>query len=163
MTTVHQEDAAFAHHGKTPKRAALASFMGSAVEYYDFFIFGSAAALIFPHVFFPDESAQAGIMSLATFGFAYIARPVGAVFVGHFGDRIGRQKVLMFTLILMGAATFIIGCIPDFDTIGWWAPAILVFCRLMQGLLPLASRPAPVRSRWSMRRTTAAPSSRLGR
>jgi MFS family permease len=134
MTTVHQEDAAFAHHGKTPKRAALASFMGSAVEYYDFFIFGSAAALIFPHVFFPDESAQAGIMSLATFGFAYIARPVGAVFVVHFGDRIGRQKVLMFTLILMGAATFIIGCIPDFDTIGWWAPAILVFCRLMQGL-----------------------------
>ncbi|HXF01952.1 MAG TPA: MFS transporter [Arthrobacter sp.] len=134
MTTVRQEDAAFAHHGKTPKRAALASFMGSAVEYYDFFIFGSAAALIFPHVFFPDESAQAGIMSLATFGFAYIARPVGAVFVGHFGDRIGRQKVLMFTLILMGAATFIIGCIPDFDTIGWWAPAILVFCRLMQGL-----------------------------
>ena len=134
MTTVHQEDEAFAHHGKTPKRAALASFMGSAVEYYDFFIFGSAAALIFPHVFFPDESAQAGIMSLATFGFAYIARPVGAVFVGHFGDRIGRQKVLMFTLILMGAATFTIGCIPDFDTIGWWAPAILVFCRLMQGL-----------------------------
>jgi MFS family permease len=134
MTTVHQEDEAFAHHGKTPKRAALASFMGSAVEYYDFFIFGSAAALIFPHVFFPDESAQAGIMSLATFGFAYIARPVGAVFVGHFGDRIGRQKVLMFTLVLMGAATFTIGCIPDFDTIGWWAPAILVFCRLMQGL-----------------------------
>ncbi|EMY32411.1 major facilitator superfamily protein [Arthrobacter crystallopoietes BAB-32] len=134
MTTVHQEGQAFAEHRKTPKRAALASFMGSAVEYYDFFIFGSAAALIFPHVFFPDESAQASIMSLATFGFAYIARPVGAVFVGHFGDRIGRQKVLMFTLIMMGAATFIIGCIPDFNTIGWWAPAILVICRLMQGL-----------------------------
>ena len=121
-------------HARTPKKAALASFMGSAVEYYDFFIFGSAAALIFPHVFFPDESAQASIMSLATFGFAYIARPIGAVFVGHFGDRIGRQKVLMFTLVMMGAATFIIGCIPDFDTIGWWAPAILVLCRLMQGL-----------------------------
>lgn len=134
MTAVHQEDEAFAHHGKTPKRAAIASFMGSAVEYYDFFIFGSAAALIFPHVFFPDESANAGIMSLATFGFAYIARPVGAIFVGHFGDRIGRQKVLMFTLVLMGASTFIIGCIPDFQTIGWWAPAILVLCRLMQGL-----------------------------
>ncbi|MCW2134765.1 MFS transporter [Arthrobacter sp. VKM Ac-2550] len=134
MTAVHQEDEAFAHHGKTPKRAAIASFMGSAVEYYDFFIFGSAAALIFPQVFFPDESANAGIMSLATFGFAYIARPVGAVFVGHFGDRIGRQKVLMFTLVLMGASTFIIGCIPDFQTIGWWAPAILVLCRLMQGL-----------------------------
>ncbi|NMR31454.1 MFS transporter [Crystallibacter degradans] len=134
MTAVHQEDEAFAHHGKTPKRAAIASFMGSAVEYYDFFIFGSAAALIFPHVFFPDESANAGIMSLATFGFAYVARPVGAIFVGHFGDRIGRQKVLMFTLVLMGASTFIIGCIPDFQTIGWWAPAILVLCRLMQGL-----------------------------
>ncbi|HEX2248436.1 MAG TPA: MFS transporter, partial [Arthrobacter sp.] len=134
MTAVHQEDEAFAHHGKTPKRAAIASFMGSAVEYYDFFIFGSAAALIFPHVFFPDESAQAGIMSLATFGFAYIARPVGAIFVGHFGDRIGRQKVLMFTLVLMGVSTFVIGCIPDFQTIGWWAPAILVLCRLMQGL-----------------------------
>lgn len=134
MTAVHQEDEAFAHHGKTPKRAAIASFMGSAVEYYDFFIFGSAAALIFPHVFFPDESANAGIMSLATFGFAYIARPIGAIFVGHFGDRIGRQKVLMFTLVLMGASTFIIGCIPDFQTIGWWAPAILVLCRLMQGL-----------------------------
>jgi MFS family permease len=73
-------------------------------------------------------------MSLATFGFAYIARPVGAVFVGHFGDRIGRQKVLMFTLVLMGLATFIIGCIPNFATIGWWAPVILVLCRLMQGL-----------------------------
>ena len=121
-------------HARTPKKAALASFMGSAVEYYDFFIFGSAAALIFPHVFFPDESAQASVMSLATFGFAYIARPIGAVFVGHFGDRIGRQKVLMFTLVMMGAATFIIGCIPDFNTIGWWAPAILVLCRLMQGL-----------------------------
>src|SRR4051794_41113387 len=134
MTTVHQEDAAFAHHGKTPARAAVASFMGSAVEYYDFFIFGSAAALIFPHVFFPDAGAQASIMSLATFGFAYIARPIGAVFVGHFGDRIGRQKVLMFTLVLMGLATFVIGCIPGFNTIGWWAPVILVLCRLMQGL-----------------------------
>ncbi|MCG2621060.1 MHS family MFS transporter [Arthrobacter sp. I2-34] len=123
-----------AEHQKTPAKAALASFMGSAVEYYDFFIFGSAAALIFPHVFFPDAGAQAGIMSLATFGFAYIARPIGAVFVGHFGDRIGRQKVLMFTLVLMGAATFLIGCIPSFDVIGWWAPAILVVCRLMQGL-----------------------------
>jgi len=89
--------------GRTPVKAAIASFMGSAVEYYDFFIFGSAAALIFPHIFFPDEDANAAIMSLATFGFAYVARPVGAIFVGHFGDRTGRQKVLMFTLILMGA------------------------------------------------------------
>lgn len=119
---------------RTPVKAAAASFMGSAVEYYDFFIFGSAAALIFPIIFFPDDDNAALVMSLATFGFAYIARPVGAVVLGHFGDRIGRQRVLMFTLVLMGVSTFIIGCLPTFDQIGWFAPALLVLCRLMQGL-----------------------------
>ncbi len=121
-------------HSGTPRKAALASFLGSAVEYYDFFIFGSAAALIFPKVFFPSADANATIMSFATFGFAYIARPVGAVFLGHFGDRLGRQRVLMFTLVLMGASTFVIGCLPDFKTVGWWAPALLVLARLCQGL-----------------------------
>ncbi|WP_107766861.1 MFS transporter [Nocardioides terrigena] len=120
--------------GKTPRKAAVASFMGSAVEYYDFFIFGSAAALIFPHVFFPDDDASALVMSFATFGFAYVARPFGAVILGHFGDRVGRQKVLMFTLVLMGFSTFLIGCLPSYDRIGWAAPALLVFCRLLQGL-----------------------------
>lgn len=119
---------------KTPVKAATASFMGSAVEYYDFFLFGSAAALIFPTVFFPSGDQAALVMSFATFGFAYIARPVGAVILGHFGDRIGRQKVLMFTLVLMGLSTFIIGCLPGFAQIGWFAPALLVLCRLAQGL-----------------------------
>ncbi|PRI11212.1 MFS transporter [Leucobacter massiliensis] len=119
---------------KTPVRAALASFMGSAVEYYDFFIFGTAAALIFPSVFFPSGDQAALVMSLATFGFAYVARPVGAVILGHLGDRVGRQRILMFTLVLMGAATFIIGCLPTFEQIGWLAPILLVLCRLMQGL-----------------------------
>ncbi|GAB5894601.1 MFS transporter [Mycolicibacterium mageritense] len=118
---------------RTPRRAALASFMGSAVEYYDFFLFGSAAALIFPHVFFPSDDEAALVMSFATFGFAYIARPIGAFILGHFGDRVGRQRVLMFTLVLMGLSTFLIGCLPGFATIGWAAPALLVVCRLMQG------------------------------
>lgn len=119
---------------KTPGRAALASFFGSAVEYYDFFLFGTAAALIFPRVFFPSDNEAALVMSFATFGFAYVARPIGAVILGHFGDRIGRQRVLMFTLVLMGISTFIIGCLPTFATIGWAAPALLVLCRLLQGL-----------------------------
>lgn len=119
---------------KTPVKAAVASFMGSAVEYYDFFLFGSAAALIFPTVFFPSGDDAALVMSFATFGFAYIARPFGAVILGHFGDRIGRQKVLMFTLLLMGISTFIIGCLPGYEQIGWFAPILLVVCRLLQGL-----------------------------
>jgi MFS family permease len=118
---------------RTPVRAALASFMGSAVEYYDFFLYGTAAALIFPKVFFPSGDEAALIMSFATFGFAYVARPLGAFILGHFGDRLGRRRVLMFTLILMGASTFLIGCLPSFATIGWFAPALLVLCRLMQG------------------------------
>lgn len=119
---------------RTPVKAAIASFMGSAVEYYDFFLFGSAAALIFPTVFFPTGDQAALVMSFATFGFAYVARPVGAVILGHFGDRVGRQKVLMFTLVLMGLSTFLIGCLPGYAQIGWFAPALLVICRLMQGL-----------------------------
>lgn len=128
-TTTHDMPAA------QPRKAALASFMGSLVEYYDFFIFGTASALVFNKIFFPDISATAGTLaSFATFGVAYIARPFGAVVLGHFGDRIGRQRVLVFTLILMGAATFAIGCLPDYHTIGIAAPIALVVLRLLQGL-----------------------------
>jgi MFS family permease len=107
--------------------------MGSAVEYYDFFVFGTAAALIFPKVFFPSGDEAALVMSFATFGVAYVARPVGAFILGHFGDRIGRRNVLMFTLVLMGVSTFLIGCLPTFATAGWIAPGLLVVCRLLQG------------------------------
>ncbi|MFW0784073.1 MFS transporter [Gordonia sp. CPCC 206044] len=129
MTTTHDLPA------PAPRKAALASFMGSLVEYYDFFIFGTASALVFNKIFFPDFSSGAGTLAaFATFGVAYVARPVGAVILGHFGDRIGRQRVLVFTLLLMGASTFLIGCLPDYHAIGIAAPIALVTLRLMQGL-----------------------------
>jgi len=118
-----------------PRKAATAAWIGSALEYYDFFIYGSAAALIFPKVFF-DESdpATATLLSLATFGVAYAARPVGALFLGHFGDRVGRKKIMVFTLILMGLSTFLIGCLPTRAQVGGLAPVLLVACRVLQGI-----------------------------
>mgnify|MGYP001112027420 CR=1 FL=1 len=120
---------------KTPKRAALASWLGSAVEYYDFFVYGTAAALIFPKIFFSAEDPQtAAIASFATFGVAYIMRPLGAVILGHVGDKFGRKKVLTFTLLLMGFSTFIIGCLPTYHQAGILAPMLLVLARLLQGI-----------------------------
>ncbi|MET7244496.1 MFS transporter [Methylobacterium sp. EM32] len=120
---------------KTPKKAALASWIGSAVEYYDFFIYGTAAALIFPKLFFSAANPQAAaIASFATFGVAYITRPLGAVALGHIGDRFGRKKVLTFTLLLMGISTFMIGCLPTYDQLGILSPILLVIARLLQGI-----------------------------
>ena len=120
---------------KAPRKAALASWIGSAVEYYDFFIYGTAAALIFPKIFFSAANPQAAaIASFATFGVAYIARPFGAVILGHIGDKFGRKKVLTFTLLLMGFSTFIIGCLPTYDHVGILAPILLVVARLLQGI-----------------------------
>ncbi|MEV0491181.1 MFS transporter [Streptomyces atratus] len=118
-----------------PRKAALAAWIGSALEYYDFFIYGSAAALIFPKVFF-DESDPwtAHLVSLATFGVAYAARPIGALILGHFGDRIGRRKIMFFTILLMGLSTFLIGCLPTYAQIGTGAPVLLVAMRVLQGL-----------------------------
>ncbi|MFC8177251.1 MFS transporter [Rhodococcus sp. 14-2470-1b] len=116
------------------KRAAAASFLGSMLEYYDFFIYGSAAALIFPALFFPTGNpAVATIAALATFGVGYVARPLGGIVLGHFGDRLGRKRVLLFTLVLMGVASTSIGLLPTYQQIGAWAPALLVLARVLQG------------------------------
>ncbi|MGW4025289.1 MFS transporter [Streptomyces sp. NPDC005009] len=118
-----------------PRKAAAAAWIGSALEYYDFFIYGSAAALIFPEIFFDDsDPVTATLLSLATFGVAYAARPIGALFLGHIGDRLGRKKIMVFTLMLMGLSTFLIGCLPTRAQVGSLAPVLLVLCRVLQGI-----------------------------
>ena len=116
------------------REVAFASFIGAAVEWYDFFVYGTAAALVFPKLFFPGFSPLAGTLaSFATFGVGFFARPIGGVVFGHFGDRTGRKSMLVVTLLLMGAATFLIGLLPTFEQIGVMAPILLVALRLVQG------------------------------
>ena len=116
------------------RRAAIAAFMGSLMEWYDFYIFGTAAALVFSHLFFPSSSPSAGLLaSFATFAVGFVSRPIGAVIFGHIGDRIGRKYALLATATLMGLGTFAIGILPTFQTIGVWAPILLVLLRFLQG------------------------------
>lgn len=115
-------------------RVALASFIGTTVEFYDFLIYGTAAALVFPKLFFPAVSPAAGLLlSFATFGVGFIARPLGGVVFGHFGDRIGRKKMLVYSLLIMGAATVLMGLLPTYAQIGLAAPILLTVLRLAQG------------------------------
>ncbi|EOA64740.1 hypothetical protein J433_08160 [Corynebacterium glutamicum MT] len=119
---------------KSPKKAALASLLGSTLEYYDFVIYGTASALLFNHLFFPQgDPVVATIGSLASFGVAYIARPIGGLVMGHVGDRISRKTALMVTLMIMGIASISIGLLPTYGQIGIWATVLLLIARIAQG------------------------------
>jgi MFS family permease len=121
-------------HRRQTRTATASGWIGSALEYYDFFIYATAAALVFPQIFFPQSDPAVGIIaSLATYGVGYVARPIGAVALGHWGDTHGRKKVLIACLLLMGFATFAVGLLPTYEQIGLLAPALLVALRLIQG------------------------------
>src|SRR6202521_5283235 len=116
------------------RRVMMASAVGSALEWYDFFIYGTAAALVFNELFFPKLDSRMGTLAaFATFGVGFFARPFGGIVFGHFGDRIGRKPMLVATLLLVGVATFLIGLVPTYAQIGIWAPVLLVLLRLLQG------------------------------
>jgi metabolite-proton symporter len=113
----------------------IASLIGTSLEWYDFFLYGSAAALVFGKLFFPQFEALTGtLLAFTTYAVGFLARPLGGVIFGHFGDRVGRRNVLVVTLVLMGAATFFIGLVPTYATIGIAAPILLVSLRFLQGL-----------------------------
>lgn len=125
MTQPHRQQA----------RAALAGWFGTAIEFYDFFVYGLAASLLFPKIFFPAaDPVVATLISLSTFGVGYVARPFGALLFGHLGDRLGRKSILVTTLMMMGVATTAIGLLPSYGTLGIAAPILLVALRIVQGV-----------------------------
>lgn len=116
------------------RRASIGSLIGTTIEWYEYYIYGATAALVFPHLFFPTHDRMVSLMlSFASFAVAFAIRPIGAAVFGHFGDRVGRKTTLIVTLTMSGLATFLIGVLPAYASIGLWAPAILVLLRLVQG------------------------------
>jgi MFS family permease len=136
-STMTMADAAALHEppGRhQSKKAAASGWIGSALEYYDFFIYATAASLVFPQIFFPSENPKVAIIaSLATYGVGYVARPVGAFVLGHWGDTHGRKQVLILCMFLMGISTMAVGLLPTYGQVGLLAPALLVMLRLVQG------------------------------
>ncbi|MDX3233550.1 MFS transporter [Streptomyces sp. ME19-01-6] len=117
------------------RRVALSGLLGTAVEFYDFLVYGTVAALVFGELFFPKADPAVGtIAAFGTFAAGYVARPLGGILFGHFGDRLGRKSMLLLTMGLMGAASFLIGLLPTYDTVGVWAPVLLISLRVVQGI-----------------------------
>jgi metabolite-proton symporter len=121
--------------GNSPRQVLFASMVGTTIEFFDFYIYATAAVLVFPKLFFPaSDPASATLASLATFGIAFLARPIGSALFGHFGDRIGRKTTLVVALLTMGISTVTIGTLPTYATLGFGAPLLLALCRFGQGL-----------------------------
>jgi len=117
-----------------PSRVIIASLVGTTIEFYDFYVYATAAVLVFPHLFFPSGNETTALLaSFAVFGAAMIARPLGAIYFGHLGDKVGRKKTLVAALLTMGISTVLIGLLPTYASAGWWAPLMLVILRLAQG------------------------------
>jgi len=120
--------------GSSIRTVALASLIGTTIEWYDFFLYGTAAALVFNRLFFPTFDPLSGtLLSFGTYAVGFVARPFGGIIIGHYGDRIGRKSMLVLTLVVMGAATFLIGLLPTYDLIGPWAAVALIVLRIAQG------------------------------
>jgi Sugar (and other) transporter len=122
-------------HGTSARRVIVASLIGTSLEWYDFFIYGTAAALVFNELFFPSFEPLVGtLLAFTTYAVGFVARPLGGIVFGHYGDKIGRKNVLVVTLLIMGFATFAIGLLPTYTTIGLWAAVLLAALRFLQGL-----------------------------
>lgn len=116
-------------------KVIVASLVGTAIEFFDFYIYATAAVIVFPHIFFPQgDPTTATLQSLATFAVAFVARPIGSALFGHFGDRVGRKVTLVASLLTMGISTVLIGLLPSYETIGIFAPILLALARFGQGL-----------------------------
>src|SRR4249919_1649463 len=124
-----------AQHSAELRKAVIASTVGTTIEWYDFFIYGTAAGLIFPKLFFPNEDPLTGTLAaFGTYFIGFVGRPIGAAIFGHYGDRIGRKATLIATLLLMGIATFLIAFVPTYASIGIWGAVILTVLRMIQGI-----------------------------
>jgi len=127
--------ASTAAQGNSPGKVAIASLVGTAIEFYDYYIYAAAAVLVFNSQFFPKgDPSAATLLSLSTLALAFLARPIGSALFGHFGDRIGRKTTLVASLLTMGLSTVAIGLLPTYDSIGLWAPVLLCVCRIGQGI-----------------------------
>ena len=164
MSTSHEVATAGSDTGQQAGakwRVVISTYIGTVVEWYDFYLYGAAAALVFPLLFFPAFSPLAGTLaSFATLGAGFLARPLGGIIWGHFGDRLGRKKMLVASIVIMGIATTLVGLLPTFAQIGIWAPILLVTIRILQGisaggewggaaLMALEHAPARRRGLWS--------------